>query len=69
MYLSIKHILRFRFGNIVWRDCDETLFIKFQKIQNRSARIITDSEFDALTEPLLGELDIIHCKCQGASQI
>ena len=37
-------------------NCDETLLNKLQKIQNRAARIITGSDYDAPSEPLLLEL-------------
>ena len=46
----------FRYGDIVWGNCGETLLNKLQKIQNRAARIITGSDYDAPSEPLLMEL-------------
>ena len=45
-----------RYGDIVWGNCGETLLNKLQKIQNRAARIITGSNYDAASEPLLLEL-------------
>ena len=42
----------FRYGDIVWGNCCETLLNKLQKIQNRAARIITGSDYDARSEPL-----------------
>ena len=46
----------FRYGDIVWGNCGETLLNKLQKIQNRAARIITGSDYNAPSEPLLLEL-------------
>ena len=43
--------------DIVWGNCGETLLNKSQKIQNIAARIImTGSDYDAPSEPLLLEL-------------
>ena len=55
MYRSLVEC-HFRYGDIVWRNCGETLLKKLQKIQNRAARIITGSDHDAPSEPLLLEL-------------
>ena len=46
----------FRYKDIVWGNCGETLLNKLQKIQNRAARVITGSDYDAPSEPLLLEL-------------
>ena len=46
----------FRHGDIVWGNCGEALLNKLQKIQNRAARIITGSDYDAPSEPLRLEL-------------
>ena len=46
----------FRYEDIVWGNCGETLLNKLQKIQHRAARIIAGSDYDAASEPLLLEL-------------
>ena len=46
----------YRYGDIVWGNCGETLLNKLQKVQNRAARVITGSDYDAPSEPLLLEL-------------
>ena len=43
----------FRYGDIVWGNYGETLLNKLQKNQNRAARIISGSDYDAPSEPLL----------------
>ena len=55
MYRSLIEC-HFTYGDIVWGNCGETLLNKLQKIQNRAARIITGSDYDAPSEPLLIEL-------------
>ena len=47
---------RFRYGNIIWRNCGETFLTRIQKLQNREARIITGSDFDTPAEPLIEQL-------------
>ena len=37
----------------VWGCCGTTTLNKLQKLQNRSARIVTDSDFDTLAAPLI----------------
>ena len=50
----------FGYGDIVWGNCGETLLNKLQKIQNRAARIITGSDYDAPSEPLLSNTGTYH---------
>ena len=45
-----------RYGNVVWGSCGEVLLTKLQKIQNKTARIVTRSEFDEDPEPPIKEL-------------
>ena len=40
----------------VWGCCSETILNSLQKIQNRAARITTDSPYDASAAPLLQNL-------------
>ena len=54
LYRSLTEC-HFRYGDIVWRNC-ETLLNKLQKIQNRAARIIIGSGYNAPSEPQLLEL-------------
>ena len=47
----------FRYGNIIWGTCGEILLTKLQKVQNRAARVITKSDYDAEARPLIDELE------------
>ena len=55
LYKSLIEI-NFRYGNIIWENCDETFLTRLQKLQNRAARIITSSDYDAPVEPLIEQL-------------
>ena len=46
----------FDYCDIVWGNCNNTLATKLQKLQNRAARILTFSNYDADAEPLLERL-------------
>ena len=46
----------------VWGCCGETLLDKLQKLQNRAARIITNSSYDASSLPLIGSLGWLTIK-------
>ena len=52
----------------VWGCCGSTEITKLQKLQNRAARVITNSSFDAPSRPLIQELgwktieEIINCE-------
>ena len=52
----------------VWGNCAESRLVKLQKLQNRAARIITNSSYDAPAEALIKELkwptvkDLIRCE-------
>ena len=46
----------FRYGNIIWENCEETFLTRRQKLQNRAARIITGSDYNTPTEPLIEQL-------------
>ena len=46
----------FRYGNIIWGTCGETLLTRLQKVQNRAARVITKSDYDSNAAPLIEEL-------------
>ena len=55
MYTSIVEP-HFRNCCSVWGCCGETLLDKLQKLQNRAARIVTNSSYDASSLPLIGTL-------------
>ena len=40
----------------MWGRCGETLLDKLQKLQNRAARIVTNSSYDASSLSLIGSL-------------
>lgn len=40
----------------MWGNCAESRLVKLQKLQNRAARIITNSSYDAPAEALIKEL-------------
>ena len=42
--------------DVVWGNCNATLATKLQKLQNRAARILTFSSYDANADPLLDKL-------------
>ena len=46
----------FRYCCSVWGCCGTTDINQLQKLQNRAARIITNSNFDAPSRPLIGSL-------------
>ena len=46
----------------VWGCCGETLLDKLQKLQNRAARIVTNSSYDASSLPLIGSLGWLTIK-------
>ena len=46
----------FRYGNTVWGLCNSILIDKLQTLQNRIARIVTDTSYDEADHPLLREL-------------
>jgi len=43
--------------DIVWNNCGATNATKLQKLQNRAARILTYSDYDAEVEPLFQQLN------------
>ena len=46
----------FRYCCPVWGSCGATALDKLQKLQNRAARIVTNSPYDASALPLIGSL-------------
>ena len=46
----------FDYYDVVWGNCNATLATKLQKLQNRAARILTFSSYDANADPLLDKL-------------
>ena len=55
LYTSIVEP-HFRYCCAVWGCCSTTEISKLQKLQNRAARIITNSSFDASSKPLIQNL-------------
>ena len=55
LYTSIVEP-HFRYCRTVWGCCGTTETSKLQKLQNRAARIITNSSFDASSKPLIQNL-------------
>ena len=47
----------FRYCCSVWRCCGKTDLNQLQKLQNRAARIVTNSSYDAPSKPLLQKLE------------
>ena len=45
------------YGATVWDTIDKTLSEKLQKLQNRAARVVTDSPYDISSRSLLDELN------------
>ena len=43
--------------NIVWGNCGKTLFDRLQKLQNRAARVLTFSRYDADANRLFRQLN------------
>ena len=48
---------QFDYCNIVWGNCGKTLFDRLQKLQNRAARVLTFSRYDADTNRLFRQLN------------
>ena len=48
---------QFDYCNIVWRNCGKTLFDRLQKLQNRAARVLTFSRYDADANRLFRQLN------------
>ena len=61
MYSSIVEP-HFRNCCSVWGCCGETLLHKLQKLQNRAARIVTNSSYRASSLPLIGNLGWLTIK-------
>ena len=47
----------FDYCNLVWGNCDKTLFDRLQKLQYRAARVLTFSSYDADANRLIRQLD------------
>ena len=47
----------FDYCNLVWGNCGKTLFDRLQKLQNRAARVLTFSSYDADANRLIRQLD------------
>ena len=61
MYTSLVEP-HFRNCCSLWGYCGETLLDKLQKLQNRAARIVTNSYYDASSLPLTGSLGWLTIK-------
>ena len=51
------NLCRFDYCNIVWGNCGKTLFDRLQKLQNRAARVLTFSRYDADANRLFRQLN------------
>ena len=47
---------QFDYRNIVWCNCGKTLFDRLQKLQNRAARVLTFTRYDADAKRLFRQL-------------
>ena len=56
LYLSIVEP-HFRYCCSMWECCGSSTLLQLQKLQNRAARILTNSTFDAPSSPLIRSLD------------
>jgi hypothetical protein len=56
----------FDYCSVVWGDCNKTLATKMQKLQNRSARVLTFSGYDTNADGLLQDLgwENLETQCQ-----
>lgn len=54
----------FDYCNVVWGNCGVTLHNKLQKLQNRAARVLTHSAFDANANLLFDELGWVNLDLQ-----
>ena len=61
MYISLMEPY-FRYCRLVWGSASSTNLQRLQKIQNRDARIVTKSLYDAPLEPLLKEFGWLTTK-------
>ena len=55
MYRSMVE-LSFRFCCPIWAVCSTTALAKLQKLQNRAARIVTNSPFRMSAQPIISQL-------------
>jgi len=46
----------FDYCGVVWENCNKSLSIKLQKLQNRAARTLTSSSYDANADDLFARL-------------
>ena len=57
--LTFKSLVQpyFNYCCTVWDNCNKTLAVKLQKLQNRAARVLTSSSYDANADALIDKLD------------
>ena len=55
-YVYPENVSRFRYCCLVLGSCGASALAKLQKLQNRAARIVTNSPYDASALPLIGSL-------------
>ena len=57
VYTTLLIQSQFDYSDIVWGNCGKTLFDRLQKLQNRAARVLTFSRYDAYANRLFKQLN------------
>ena len=57
VYTQLLIQSQFVYNDIVWGNCGKTLFDRLQKLQNRAARVLTFSRYDADANRLFRQLN------------
>ena len=57
VYTTLLIQSQFDYSDIVWGNCGKTLFDRLQKLQNRAARVLTFSRYDAYANRLFRQLN------------
>ena len=57
VYTTLLIQSQFDYSDIVWGNCGKTLFDRLQKLQNRAARVLTFSRYDADANRLFRQLN------------
>ena len=57
VYTTLLIQSQFDYSDIVWGNCGKNLFDRLQKLQNRAARVLTFSRYDAYANRLFRQLN------------